>query len=450
AFTNFRIVHEATGEILVNTAVRHHRPRVVVLQIVSEADEPLVELDVIQPTLEEPARLSIQAAIHDPLDDEVLEVTLKGLPAGGTLSDLSHSFVVDHPGQLISITDWDLGNLTFALPSLSTVQFIVTVSATATEPGALASHTVERFATIQFVIESPISPSVIDILTGVKATIVQHVGEGTPGVAWQNFGGNGLPGILNGGLPGPGGPVGWQPLGRTPYGAPGKPPSTPGQTPDEVPGNSGQDGQGDAGDAENAENELASEETVVPIDDTSEVDASEPSTEQLAVGPPVEGNNGHSGMAEEATSLLDGDSEEDASAARIAQGSAEAYGSDEGEAEADRVAALDYIVSGNVRVPAIFSAGQLWSEMDAIADDVIHSTEMNEVIVGSAVVVATGFSAAQVLWMLRGGVLLTKLMSALPMWIDFDPLPILDANTARAAGNRRLGESLADIAGRTT
>ena len=60
--------------------------------------------------------------------------------------------------------------------------------------------------------------------------------------------------------------------------------------------------------------------------------------------------------------------------------------------------------------------------------------ETQDSIVGTAVIVATGYSVVQVTLMLRGSVLATKLMSTAPVWIAFDPMLILNVNRT---GDRR-------------
>ena len=50
-----------------------------------------------------------------------------------------------------------------------------------------------------------------------------------------------------------------------------------------------------------------------------------------------------------------------------------------------------------------------------------------KVAVGSAAVVTTSLSVGYVIWILRGGSLLTTFMSAMPAWQAFDPLPVLQS-----------------------
>ena len=51
---------------------------------------------------------------------------------------------------------------------------------------------------------------------------------------------------------------------------------------------------------------------------------------------------------------------------------------------------------------------------------------------GSTIVASTGLSVGYVMWLLRGGVLTSSMLSSMPAWRLVDPLPVL-ANTARRA-----------------
>jgi Cadherin-like len=64
-------------------------------------------------------------------------------------------------------------------------------------------------------------------------------------------------------------------------------------------------------------------------------------------------------------------------------------------------------------------------DMNRLRDEVAEETYLQEVVVGSSVTVATGFSIGYVLWLVRGEVLLTSLLASLPAWRLVDPLPVL-------------------------
>ena len=45
---------------------------------------------------------------------------------------------------------------------------------------------------------------------------------------------------------------------------------------------------------------------------------------------------------------------------------------------------------------------------------------------GTTTVGITGLTVGYVIWLIRGGTLLASLISSLPAWCSFDPLPVLD------------------------
>ncbi|QDV67772.1 hypothetical protein Poly24_14760 [Rosistilla carotiformis] len=98
-------------------------------------------------------------------------------------------------------------------------------------------------------------------------------------------------------------------------------------------------------------------------------------------------------------------------------------------------------------MPTAFDSAQLFAKIDEVEQEVAQDAEAIELVAGSAVVLATGFSLAQVAWLLRGSVLLTKLMSSMPIWVSFDPLPVLSENWDRLSTASSCDhESLLDIA----
>jgi len=73
-----------------------------------------------------------------------------------------------------------------------------------------------------------------------------------------------------------------------------------------------------------------------------------------------------------------------------------------------------------------------WTQrLDRMRDEVRAMERADRAAVGSAVVTASAFSYGYVLWLLRGGLLLTSLLSTLPAWHSFDPLPVLNSSRRR-------------------
>jgi hypothetical protein len=87
---------------------------------------------------------------------------------------------------------------------------------------------------------------------------------------------------------------------------------------------------------------------------------------------------------------------------------------------------------------------EMSQELDTAHDNLVADRKL-KVVAGSATVASFGASAAYVLWMVRGGSLLSSLMSILPAWKSIDPVPVLDSFEGRKRRNKRMksdGESL--------
>ena len=64
-------------------------------------------------------------------------------------------------------------------------------------------------------------------------------------------------------------------------------------------------------------------------------------------------------------------------------------------------------------------------ELDESREGALAGFELREAVVASSMVAATSLSLGYVVWVLRGGVLLTGLLASLPAWRSIDPLPVL-------------------------
>jgi hypothetical protein len=69
-------------------------------------------------------------------------------------------------------------------------------------------------------------------------------------------------------------------------------------------------------------------------------------------------------------------------------------------------------------------------DLDKMRESIEGHASTEHRIVGSTAMVTGGLSVGYVIWLLRGGLLLTSLLSSLPAWNVVDPLPIL-ANAKR-------------------
>ena len=61
-------------------------------------------------------------------------------------------------------------------------------------------------------------------------------------------------------------------------------------------------------------------------------------------------------------------------------------------------------------------------QVQAEADSEATATQT---VLGSAIAVSTGLSVGYVVWLVRGGMLLSSLLSSIPAWQILDPLPVL-------------------------
>ncbi|MEZ6122872.1 MAG: cadherin domain-containing protein [Planctomycetaceae bacterium] len=73
----------------------------------------------------------------------------------------------------------------------------------------------------------------------------------------------------------------------------------------------------------------------------------------------------------------------------------------------------------------------------------VFGIDAETMIVGSSAAVSTSVSVGYVVWLLRGGTLLTSFLSALPAWQSFDPLPVLNSFQEQEESD---DESLASLA----
>ncbi|MEZ6131710.1 MAG: hypothetical protein R3C59_23880, partial [Planctomycetaceae bacterium] len=95
----------------------------------------------------------------------------------------------------------------------------------------------------------------------------------------------------------------------------------------------------------------------------------------------------------------------------------------------------------------LFAGGKINMDEQVFLQEKSTATEeaiaTETVIVGTTAAVSTSVSVGYVVWMLRGGSLLTTFLSSLPAWQSFDPLPVLESFEEAVADD---DESLSSIA----
>ena len=67
----------------------------------------------------------------------------------------------------------------------------------------------------------------------------------------------------------------------------------------------------------------------------------------------------------------------------------------------------------------------LVGELNRLRDEVERKVTTEQTVIRSTVALGTGLSVGYVVWLLRGGLLLTSLLSSLPAWHIIDPWPVL-------------------------
>jgi VCBS repeat-containing protein len=95
---------------------------------------------------------------------------------------------------------------------------------------------------------------------------------------------------------------------------------------------------------------------------------------------------------------------------------------------------------------AELATGRFRGELDDLRDGALEELELEGNIVASSVAMATGLSVGYVIWLVRGGVLLSTLLSSMPAWRLVDPLPVLAYLGKDGADDD--GESLESLVGR--
>jgi len=66
-------------------------------------------------------------------------------------------------------------------------------------------------------------------------------------------------------------------------------------------------------------------------------------------------------------------------------------------------------------------------QFDHFREQVQRSVDTETVVVAATISAGTGFSVGYIIWLLRGGILLSSVLSSLPAWRNIDPLPVLSS-----------------------
>ena len=80
-------------------------------------------------------------------------------------------------------------------------------------------------------------------------------------------------------------------------------------------------------------------------------------------------------------------------------------------------------------------------EFDALEEELADNERQDQLVLGAEVIVSASFSAGYVAWLLRGGMLLSSVLSSIPMWRLIDPLPVFAFMDRRGSADNE-GDSL--------
>jgi len=83
-------------------------------------------------------------------------------------------------------------------------------------------------------------------------------------------------------------------------------------------------------------------------------------------------------------------------------------------------------------------------ELDRLRENAATEMAVSRTVVGSTIAVSSGLSVGYVVWLIRGGALLTSVLSSLPAWRMIDPLPVL-AYVAGSGADEDDDESLESL-----
>ena len=82
--------------------------------------------------------------------------------------------------------------------------------------------------------------------------------------------------------------------------------------------------------------------------------------------------------------------------------------------------------------------------LDSVRTDMSEDARFDQTAIGSTIVMSTGLSVGYVIWLVRGGALLSSLLSSLPAWQLIDPLPILARTNRNEDGDDESLESMVE------
>ncbi len=96
---------------------------------------------------------------------------------------------------------------------------------------------------------------------------------------------------------------------------------------------------------------------------------------------------------------------------------------------------LDGLLAGEFSDPmSLIEIGGFSRDLDQLREDVTTDIQYGKIMAGSTVAASTGLSIGYVAYLLRGGVVLSSVLTSLPAWTFFDPTPVLGGVTKGRPG----------------
>jgi hypothetical protein len=106
-------------------------------------------------------------------------------------------------------------------------------------------------------------------------------------------------------------------------------------------------------------------------------------------------------------------------------------------ARLDKLPDVNSSVTARAEPSDVLQGSPLWNDLNAMDQKLMSQITTHELVVGTALTVSTGFTVGYVIWMLRGGMLLTSLLAQMPAWRLLDPLVILSQPNDFANGGEQ-------------
>ncbi len=132
--TDFALTVTATATETANSD-QNFRSDTIHVEVTAVADQPTLTVPATITVDEDTqsAAFTINGMLTDTDGSETLSLSISNIPVGAKLTDGSHTFTATGSNRSVNVTDWTLTNLSVTPPANSDVDFVLTVTATATE-----------------------------------------------------------------------------------------------------------------------------------------------------------------------------------------------------------------------------------------------------------------------------------------------------------------------------